>query len=167
MSLLDGHYTRVSDLTYATYPFGFLATFPNPATGMVLPGSTVILPNITLNQPLQRAPKAKFFIGARYAQPLAGDAKLVASLNYAWTDTQNSAVTIADAVQLPAYGLLNARLEYDPPGGRWSIAAFGTNLTNAYYLVGGVDFAKGATVGETELDPGRPREYGVELRARF
>ncbi len=167
MSLLDGHYTRVSDLTYATYPFGFLATFPNPATGMVLPGSTVILPNITLKQPLQRAPRAKVFIGGNYTQPLAGGSKLVASLNYAWTDTQNSAVTISDAVQLPAYGLLNARLEYDPPGSRWSIAAFGTNLTNAYYLVGGVDFAKGATVGETELDPGRPREYGVELRARF
>ncbi|HXQ13514.1 MAG TPA: TonB-dependent receptor [Caulobacteraceae bacterium] len=167
MSLLDGHYTRVGNLTYATYPFGFLATFPNPATGMVLPGSTVILPNITLNQPLQRAPKVKFAIGGNYTQPLAGDAKLVASLDYAWTDSQNSAVTISDAIQMPSYGLLNARLEYVARGGRWSIAAFGTNLTNQFYLIGGVDFAKGYTAGTTELDPGRPREYGVELRAKF
>jgi iron complex outermembrane receptor protein len=167
MSLLDGHYTRVGDLTYATYPFGFLATFPNPATGLVLPGSTVILPNITLKQPLQRAPKVKFAIGGNYTQPLAGDAKLIASLDYAWTDKQNSAVTISDAVQLPSYGLLNARLEYQAPGARWSVAAFATNLTNQFYLIGGVDFAKGYTTGTTELDPGRPREFGVELRARF
>jgi iron complex outermembrane receptor protein len=167
LSLLDGHYTRVSPLTYAIFPFGFLATFPDPVTGKVLPGSTVILPNISLAQPLERAPKVKFAIGGNYTQPLAGDAKLVASLDYAWTDKQNSAVTIADAIQMPSYGLLDARLEFVPRGGRWSIAAFGTNLTNQFYLIGGVDFAKGYTAGTTELDPGRPREYGIELRAKF
>jgi iron complex outermembrane receptor protein len=167
MSLLDGHYARVGNLIRFVYPFGFLASFPNPATGQVLPGSTLILPNLALNTPLQRAPKSKFSVGARYSYPLAGDSKLVGSLDYSWTAKQNSAVTIADAVVMPAYGLLNARLEYDAPGGRWSAAAFGTNLTNEYYLIGGVDFAGGYTVGTKELDVGRPREWGVELRARF
>jgi len=30
-----------------------------------------------------------------------------------------------------------------------------------------VNFAAGYTVGTEELDLGRPREYGVELKARF
>jgi iron complex outermembrane receptor protein len=167
MSLLEGHYTRVGDLTLTTYPLGYLASFPNPVTGLVLPGSVVTVPNLTLKSPLQRLPPVKFSVGATYSQPLAGGAKLVGSLDYSWTDKQSSAVTIADSVELPAYGLLNGRLEYDEPGGHWSIAAFATNLTGAYYLVGGVDFAKGYTAGVTELDPGRPREYGVELRAHF
>lgn len=167
MSLLDGEYTRVGNLTRFVYPFGFLATFPNPATGQVLPGSTIVLPNLTLDTPLQRAPKSKVSVGARYTYPLAGDSKLVGSLDYSWTAKQNSAVTIADAVVMPAYGLLSARLQYDAPGGRWSAAAFATNLTNEYYLVGGVDFAGGYTVGTKELDVGRPREWGIELRDRF
>jgi len=167
MSLMDGQYKRVAPLTRAEFPYGFLATFPNPDTGDVMPGSTVILPNITLNSPLQRAPKSKFTGGARYSYPLDGGAKLVASIDYAWTAKQNSAVTIADAVVLPAYGVLNGRLQYDAANGKWSLAAFGTNLTDEYYLVGGVDFAKGYTAGTRELDVARPREMGVELRLRF
>ncbi len=167
LSLLEGHYTRVGDLTRAIYPFGYLASFPNPVTGLVLPGSVVNLPNLTLKSPLQRLPPVKFAVGATYSQPLPDGAKLVGSLDYSWTDKQSSAVTIDDAVELPAYGLLNGRIEYDEPRGRWSVAAFATNLTDAFYLVGGVDFAKGYTVGTTELDPGRPREFGVELRTHF
>ena len=167
MSLLDGHYTRVGNLTRTIYPFGFLATFPNPVTGLILPGSSVTLPNLTLKSPLQRAPRAKFAVGVTYSHPLPGGAKLVGSLDYSWTDKQSSAVTIDDAVELPAYGLLNGRLEYDSPDGRWSVAGFATNLTNAFYLIGGVDFAKGYTTGTKELDPGRPREFGVELRTQF
>lgn len=161
LSLLDGHYTRVSGLTYTIYPYGFFAC----AGGV--PGACVNLPNITRNTPLQRAPKAKFNLGAQYTYPLGADSDLVASVNYSWTDKQSSAVTIADGVEMPAYGLLNARLQYDLPGGQWSVAVFGTNLTNEYYLVGGVDFAKGYTVGTTELDVARPRELGAELRYRF
>ncbi len=158
LSLLEGHYTSVSDLTYTTYPFGFFAC----AGGA--PGACVNLPNVTLHTGLQRAPHAKFSLGAQYTYPLGDDSSLVGSLNYTWTDKQRSAVTIADAVELPSYGVLNARLEYELPGNRWSVAVFATNLTDEYYLIGGVDFAKGYTVGTTELDVARPREFGAELK---
>jgi len=166
-SYLDGHYTHVGNLTRTEFPFGFLASLPNPVTGQVLPGSVVVLPNITLDTPLQRAPSFKYTVGARYSYPLRAGSKLEIGLDYAWTDKQSSAVTIADSVELPSYGLLNARLQYDAPGGHWSLAAYATNLTDKYYLVGGVDFAKGYTAGTRELDIGRPREVGVELSARF
>jgi iron complex outermembrane receptor protein len=167
MSLLDGHYTRVENLTRTIFPFGFLASFPNPVTGQVLPGSTVVLSNITRETPLQRAPKTKISMGAQYSQPFVADSRLVGSVNYAWTSQQQSAVTIGDSVTMPSYGLLNARLAYVTADERWSVAFFGTNLTNKYYLIGGVDFAGGYTVGTRELDLGRPREYGVELKVRF
>lgn len=167
MSVLDSHYTRVSDLPFYTYPFGYLASFPDPVTGAVLPGSTVILPNITTDTPLQRAPKFKFALGGRYTYPLDNGSKLIASVDYAWTGKQYAAVTISDQVKLPAYGVLNARLQYTAPEGRFSVAAFGTNITDQFYLIGGSDFAGGYTTGSRELDPARPREYGVEVRFNF
>lgn len=167
MSVLDSHYTRVSNLPFYTYPFGYLASFPDPVTGAVLPGSTVILPNITTDTPLQRAPKFKFAVGARYTYPLDNGSKLLASADYAWTGTQYAAVTISDQVKLPSYGVLNARLQYTAPEGRFSVAVFGTNITDKFYLIGGSDFAGGFTTGSRELDPARPREYGVEVRFNF
>jgi iron complex outermembrane receptor protein len=167
LSLLDGYYTRVGNLTRSEYPFGFLASLPNPVTGQVLPGSTVTLPNLTLDTPLQRAPKEKVAVGVRYNHPLFADSQLVANLDYVYTAKQYSAVTISDAVEMPAYGVLNGRLQYDGAGDRWSVAAFGTNLTNKFYLLGGVDFAAGYTTGTRELDPARPREYGLEAKVRF
>jgi iron complex outermembrane receptor protein len=167
LSLLEGHYTSVADLTRTIYPYGFLASFPNPATGQVLPGSSVVVPNISLGTPLQRAPKTKISVGAQYSQPFIADSRLIGSANYSWTSQQQSAVTIGDSVTMPSYGLLNARLAYVTADERWSVAFFGTNLTNKYYLLGGVNFAAGYTVGTEELDLGRPREYGVELKARF
>ncbi len=161
LSLLEGHYTRVSDLTYTIYPYGFLACLAGQ------PGACVQLPNITLGTPLQRAPRAKFTVGAQYTYPLGDDSDFVASVDYSWTDKQSSAVTISDAVKMPAYGILNARLQYDLPGDQWSLAFFATNITDQFYLIGGVDFAKGYTVGVTELDPARPREFGGELSYHF
>jgi iron complex outermembrane receptor protein len=167
ISLLDGHYTSVENLTRTIYPFGFLASLPNPETGQVLPGSAVAVPNISLDSPLQRMPKTKIYVGAQYSQPFVAGSRLVGNVNYAWTAQQQSAVTIGDSVTMPSYGLLNARLAYVTADERWSVALYGTNLTNKFYLIGGVDFAAGYTVGTQELDLARPREYGIELKARF
>jgi len=161
MAILDAHYTSVSNLPYFTYPLGFLASFGGA------PGTTVVLPNIALSTPLQRAPKFKFTIGGRYTIPLANDSRFVVSADYAWSASQASAVTISDQVTLPAYGMLNARVQWSAPGDRFSLALFGTNLTNQYYLMGGVDFAGGYTTGARQLDPGKPRQYGLEARVKF
>jgi len=161
MAVLDAHYTSVSNLPFFTYPMGYLASFSGA------PGTTVVLPNITQGTPLQRAPKFKFAIGARYTIPLAHESRLVLSADYAWTARQASAVTVSDQVMLPSYGLLNARIQWNAPGDRLSLALFGTNLTNQYYLMGGVDFAGGYTTGSRQLDPGKPQQYGLEARVKF
>jgi iron complex outermembrane recepter protein len=161
LSLLDAHYTRISPLTLETYPLGFGAVLAG------LPGSVVPVPNLRLSDPLQQAPKYKFSLGAQYTQPLANSANLIGSLDAAWTDWQSSAVTEADSIRMPAYTLVNGRLQYVTSGGKFSISAYVSNLLNRYYLVGGAGFGKGYTVGNDESDPGRPRQFGVTLRTNF
>lgn len=160
-SLLDGHYTRISPLTLNTYPLGFLAVI------LGVPGSVVTIPNLSLNDPLQQTPKYKVSLGAQYSQPLANGAKLVSSVDGGWTDWQNSAVTESDAIRLWAHTLVNGRVQYVTPGGRLSVSAYVLNLFDEYYLVGGAGFGHGYTVGNDEIIPGRPRQFGLTVRANF
>ena len=76
--------------------------------------------------------------------------------------------------------MLNGRIAFEAEAG-WSIAVFGNNLTNKYYLTGGFDpsgpaskptpgltgVAHDRVFGFTMLDVGRPRELGVELSYKF
>ncbi len=120
---------------------------------------------VTTDTDLQRAPEYKFAVGGRYTHTLSSGATIAPSLDYSYTDEQRSAVTDADFVQMPAYGLLNGRVQYESPSGTWSIAAYGTNLTNEFYLIGGINFVQ--TAGTLVHDPGRPRQYGLDLRVNF
>ncbi len=116
---------------------------------------------------LSRSPKLKFSVGARYAMPLSNGGQLVSSADYGWTDKQRSQVTNLDQTPLPSYGVLNARVQYNAPDDRWSLAVFGTNLTDEYYYYGSADFANGYTPGTTVWDPARPLEYGATVKFRF
>ncbi len=66
---------------------------------------------------------------------------------------------------LPSYSVVNAQVQYVAPNDSWSLAVFGTNLTDEYYLIGGINFSDGP--GSLERDPARPQEYGVTLRFNF
>jgi len=160
-SLLDGHYTRISPLTTNTYPLGFGAVLAG------IPGSVVTVPNLSLGDPLQQAPKFKVSLGAQYTQPIPNGAKVIGSLDGGWTDWQSSAVTEHDSIRMPAYTLVNGRLQYVTPNGRFSVSAYVLNLFNQYYLIGGAAFGHGYTVGNDEQIPGRPRQYGVTFRTNF
>jgi iron complex outermembrane recepter protein len=62
------------------------------------------------------------------------------------------------------WGIVNARLSYEPADGAWEVALIGTNLTDEYMInsgffhgIWGFDFATVA----------RPREFGASLNFRF
>ncbi len=116
---------------------------------------------------LSRSPELKFSVGARYAIPLSSGAQIVTSADYGWTDDQRSQVSNVDQTLLPSYGILNARVQYNAPDNRWSLAVFGTNLTDEYYYLGSADFAGGYTPGTTVWDVARPVEYGATLKFNF
>lgn len=120
---------------------------------------------ITTNSKFMRAPELTYSLGATYTQEFAGGYSAVATVSYAWADDQVSTSTDTDFILLPSYGVANVRVEVTDPTKRYSLAVFGTNLTNEDYFIGGVRFSK--NVGVDRADLGRPREFGVTLRAKF
>jgi iron complex outermembrane recepter protein len=67
---------------------------------------------------------------------------------------------------IPGYTLANARVTWASQDNLWSVAALVTNLTDKEYYVNKFDlraFGEGMMSGQ----PGRPREWGIELRRNF
>lgn len=97
----------------------------------------------------------------------AGDLKLRGEV-YAQTEQyfSNNDGSITPGTKLPGYALVNLRLDWGKIAGSGiSAGAFVTNLTNKAYYVGGL--SQGASLGENAAAPGRPRMYGIELKAEF
>jgi iron complex outermembrane receptor protein len=97
----------------------------------------------------------------------AGELKLRGEV-YAQTGQyfSNNDASITPGTKLPGYALVNVRLDWTKIAGSGiSAAAFANNLTNKAYYVGGL--SQGASLGENAAAPGRPRMYGIELRADF
>ncbi len=139
-------------------------------------GTTVLTPNV----PFYRSPKWSYTLGASYSLPVAEAGDLAFDVNWGWKDKQLSYPSPTNYILLPSYGLLNGRISFNAAAG-WSVAVFGNNLTNKYYLTGGFDpsgpvtqevpgltgVAHDRVFGFTMLDVGRPREFGVELGYKF
>jgi iron complex outermembrane recepter protein len=78
----------------------------------------------------------------------------------------NLADTYTPDTHIGGYSLLNLRLEWnDICGSKMSVAAWGRNLTDKQYLVGGL--ALGAAVGVNSTLPGVPRTYGADVFMKF
>ena len=100
----------------------------------------------------------------------AGDAIL--TVNYAWrglTDfrpADHDSFTSAPYSWQRAYGLLGARISFEFNRTKTEIAAYGTNLTDKYHVIGANDFT-GAGLGFVVNQIGPPRMVGVELTQHF
>ncbi|MDE2619788.1 MAG: TonB-dependent receptor [Sphingomonadales bacterium] len=139
-------------------------------------GAVAITPAV----PFYRSPKWSYTLGASYKLPVTEKDNLAFDLNWGWKGKQLSYPSPTNFVTLPAYGLLNGRIAFEAAGG-WTLAVYGNNLTNKYYLTGGFDpsgpstkptpglngVAHDRVFGFTMLDIGRPREVGVELGYKF
>lgn len=139
-------------------------------------GAVAVTPAV----PFYRSPKWSYTLGASYKVPVGETGDVAFDLNWGWKGKQLSYPSPTNFVKLPSYGLLNGRIAFEAEAG-WSIAVFGNNLTNKYYLTGGFDpsgpaskptpgltgVAHDRVFGFTMLDVGRPRELGVELSYKF
>jgi iron complex outermembrane receptor protein len=126
-------------------------------------GPTQILP-ITLASHFVKAPKWTVTTGAEVSHEFADGGKMalradLSSYSRIYHDVANSPLATDDG-----YSLLNARLSYTLPGQAIQLSVFGTNLTNALYLVSGN--VSGA-FGLAEGSYGRPREWGISASYRF
>jgi len=110
---------------------------------------------------LQRTPDNQFSIAFDYT---FGSGKLADALNfnmsYYWQDElywQPANLNTEDS-----YGLMNARLTYEPPGSSWSTSLWIKNISDELYRTNIIPF-----FGEEVSQFGPPRTYGVDLRIRF
>lgn len=123
--------------------------------------------------PFAYAPETSYSLGVRYRLPLTAGAELLLAGDYGWMDDYERAS--GNEVQVknpdgspkpePGYGLLNARIVYQPPNRSWQVALFGTNLTDEWYVNGGVNAT--AFIGVDNGTIGRPRELGASVQFTF
>ena len=128
----------------------------------VLPGAPV-----TTSSQFVNAPKYTFTTSAEYSTGLGAAGRLTGRIDYIHKsrieyDYSNSALV----AQAP-YGLLNARVTWQPTDPRLSLFAFGTNLTDTHYATGGIDDGPGGSLGEVVKLMGPPREWGLGATWRF
>jgi iron complex outermembrane receptor protein len=119
---------------------------------------------ITIDTPVDSAPKYTYSLSGNYSFHLPSDSILVASLNWRAVGKKPKCNPIGSCY-LPAYGILGGRLDFQPgDDGPWSISVFGANLLNKTYQL---NRTSGSGFGIGTYAPGRPREFGVEVRRTF
>jgi iron complex outermembrane receptor protein len=122
--------------------------------------------------PFQYAPESSYSLAVRYRLPLAvGEVSFASS--YGWMNDYERVA--ANDIQSrnsdgsrrpePAYGIWNARIDYRPSNRNWRLSLFGTNLTDEWYVNGGIDI--GLYEGYDFGTIGRPREVGLGAQIVF
>jgi outer membrane receptor protein involved in Fe transport len=134
----------------------FLALNDNEisAPGTVFDGNT-----------LATSPKTSYRINAAYDFDLASAGELRVSGDYRWQDDVFFAPDNDPYETQGAYGVANAVISWRPRSGEFSIDAFGDNILNEEYFVHAFTFR--GFGGMTNAVWGRPRTYGLRLRADF
>ncbi len=112
---------------------------------------------------LKQAPKLQFGLGTSYRVALPeGALQLNLQAKHVGDHYQNLANS--EIIKTQAYTLVDARMAYEAPGGRWSAGFWGKNLTNKIYYTGGFDIAG---LGMAVVYPSVQRTLGVDARIRF
>jgi iron complex outermembrane recepter protein len=87
---------------------------------------------------------------------------LTLGADYSFTGETNAQLGGDPRFHQPEYALINARVALGPEDQRWSLSAFGRNLTDEYYVIG--IFNPGDTIGRYT---GMTRTWGVGLSYTF
>ncbi len=122
-------------------------------------------PGFVVGERLGRSPEISFSVGGQYSIDLPKGDRVDIRADYNWQDDFVTTTSIFSAVPVDSYGLLSARIAYVSPEDRWSIALFGTNLTDEFYINNGLNID--LPFGFVQIEPGRPREIGIRLEANF
>lgn len=135
-----------------------LTVTPNPCVNNGL--TFLIVPRDLTDVTMQRTPEFTGNIGARYRTELGGG-RLTLSGNLYYS---SSFFFGPSGIQFPqkGYETLSLRAEWRDPSDRFSIAAYGDNVTNSRYKtqVQYANFGIGSNWS-------KPVTYGIELGARF
>src|SRR5262249_2271491 len=141
------------------------ATF-NASVGYLTNEYTELDPGAALspNASLPVAPRWTLNSGIDYIMPLARAGALRGHVDYCYTSRYNYLFDNPPHSWQEAYGLLNARLTYEPASSSWQLAAYVLNATNREHSAFREDIL--ASAGVAIVWPARPREWGAEIEFR-
>lgn len=149
---------RVTDDVFVDFTYGHLET-KYTDTGI----STAV--NVGTTFPF--SPEDSYSIGAQWNKSLTDGGNVVSRVDWGWISDYETFTEEQFQTEIgpnEAYGLLSGRITYTPPSGDYTLAVFGTNLTDQWYRVGG--FAA-VLAGIDQGVVARPREIGVSLTMDF
>ena len=112
--------------------------------------------------------KWRYNVGASYDVPLASDGlNLTFRVNWQWFDSSPQRLDTDPLIREPSHGLLDASVTLASQRGKWSLQAFGRNLTNDFYYVSLVNVDN--TISRVSGYVGRDykRYGGLKLRVGF
>ena len=119
---------------------------------------------LTLASHFQRTPRNSFSGSADYEVAFrSGIFELHADYSYR---SREQFQIVAASNDQEGYGLLGARMGFRSKDDRWSIALFGTNLTNRLYRTAG----RGTLLGQSGFvysSIGLPRQIGLQVTRQF
>jgi len=119
---------------------------------------------ITKNGIFVKSPKWTANVVARYTAQLKDWGQMVFQGQWSYKDKVFNDVQNSPEISQGAYSIFNASISLEPQGDIWRLTLFGKNLFNQAYIVNGVT---GGPFGMAEAVVGRPREWGVALKANF
>src|SRR5690606_40924495 len=102
---------------------------------------------------------------AQYRWRFPGGAMLTVGADASYRSSYHNELSNAPTSYEDGYTLLGAQVAFVPPSARWQLTAFGTNLTDARYIVNGLNAF--GTFGTATADFGRPREWGLAFKLNF
>jgi iron complex outermembrane receptor protein len=128
---------------------------------------------IAPNSKFAYAPDNSASIGVNYNIPLSNGGEITLVGQYGWMDDytrdaayqRNHVDANGNIVLEPAYGILNARMVYEPAARNYSISLWGRNLGDEQYINGGFDTRN--VWGYDFAVIGRSRELGLGLSFEF
>ena len=122
------------------------------------------VPNLRLTTDFQRTPRHSLTAALDYSLPL-GPHSLAAHADYSYRSREQFQL-LPSVFDQEGYGLFAARLTFRPASNRWSVALFGTNLTDKRYRAAGRGTGI-VDVGSAQSVIGQPRQVGLEFKAGF
>ena len=118
-------------------------------------------------------PKWNLNAGAQYAFLLGDGGRITPRVDWSFQSYRTDG-TISLPQRDPddingGYGLVNARLSYEPADGNWQVALAGLNVFNKFYWqqIGTATTRAGVPSTGRVGTPGRPREWSLTVTKRF
>lgn len=120
----------------------------------------IVLPSgLVTDRDMPQAPSSSINGLIRYSVPVR-NGSLSLQFDFKYNASSYFTVNNAPVEKEDAYWLSNARIAYEPEGGRWGASVFVKNIADAYYRVYALDVSG---LGFSNDRPGQPRWFGVNF----